>query len=165
MATQETTATARPERKEEVDNRILLEEGAAALTDRLGPSGMLRFLALVGGGTDRFEDVRREWEDTTREQVLATQPAGVAPMNTIQPRTHAPPVAPSAQRNDIVLLHEGEQALEERLGAEGLVRFLQLIGGGRPRFEDLREEWQGMGMDEALAAMGIQPPPSPEDES
>lgn len=77
---------------------------------------------------------------------MAAQPLSIDP---------PPPASSPSETNDIALLHEGEQALEERLGPEGLLRFLQLVGGEQRQFAEIRKQWQDLTMDEALAEMGL----------
>jgi hypothetical protein len=45
--------------------------------------------------------------------------------------------------NEAEILREGERVLEERLGPEGYLTYLRLIGGGRDRFEDIRKKRAG----------------------
>lgn len=45
-------------------DEALLRAGHEALRTRLGTVGLLRYLVLVGGGRDRFQDARRTWADT-----------------------------------------------------------------------------------------------------
>jgi hypothetical protein len=54
-----------------VDDQTLMQEGRQALQQRLGVLGSLRFLRLVSGQNDRFEDIRREWEDISEEELFA----------------------------------------------------------------------------------------------
>lgn len=61
-------ASREPETK---DDGVLLSEGRAALRERLGVLGSLRFLRLISGQSDRFEDLRKEWEDLSEEELFA----------------------------------------------------------------------------------------------
>ena len=61
------------------DDGVLLSEGRAALRERLGVLGSLRFLRLISGQTDRFEDLRKDWEDLSEEE-LVLKPKPVAPV-------------------------------------------------------------------------------------
>jgi hypothetical protein len=54
----------------ELDDDAIVREGEAALAERLGTMGMLRFLRLVAGGRDRFEDLRKRWEGMTLDEAL-----------------------------------------------------------------------------------------------
>jgi hypothetical protein len=54
-----------------VDDTTLMREGRQALEQRLGVLGSLRFLRLVSGQNDRFEDIRRKWEDMSEEELFA----------------------------------------------------------------------------------------------
>ena len=49
----------------------VLKDGSEALVAALGPSRALQFLALIAGGRDRFEEIRREWEDMSRADIVA----------------------------------------------------------------------------------------------
>lgn len=49
----------------------LLEAGRAALVGKLGVSGTLRFLRLLGGGRDRWDDLRRAWGDVPMDELEA----------------------------------------------------------------------------------------------
>lgn len=62
---------------------------------------------------------------------------------------------PLARLDDDALLQAGEQALLERLGAAGMVRFLRLVAPGRESFEDIRRDWEGQPMTEILAGLGV----------
>jgi len=68
-----------------LDDEALLEEGERALTERLGTAGTLRFLSLVAGGHDRFEDIRKEWQHMTMEETLEAM--GVRPRRQPAPAT------------------------------------------------------------------------------
>ena len=46
------------------DDRQLMDAAEEALVARLGVAGYVRYLALVGGGRDRFEDLRAAWSST-----------------------------------------------------------------------------------------------------
>jgi hypothetical protein len=54
----------------ELDDDAVVREGEAALQERLGTMGMLRFLRLMAGGRDRFEDLRKRWEGMTLDEAL-----------------------------------------------------------------------------------------------
>lgn len=56
---------------QEPDDRTILREGREALRQRLGVLGSLRFLRLISGQTDRFEDIRKEWKDMSEEELFA----------------------------------------------------------------------------------------------
>jgi hypothetical protein len=60
----------RASRAIELDDAAVVREGEAALEERLGTMGMLRFLRLVAGGHDRFEDMRKRWEGMTLDEAL-----------------------------------------------------------------------------------------------
>jgi hypothetical protein len=56
-------------------------------------------------------------------------------------------------RDRDALLDAGHRVLLEGLGPENALEFLRLVGGGRDRFEDIRRQWAGLTMDEALAEL------------
>jgi hypothetical protein len=56
-------------------------------------------------------------------------------------------------RDRDALLDAGNRVLLEGLGVDNALEFLRLIGGGRDRFEDIRRQWAGLSMDEALAEL------------
>ena len=56
--------------------------------------------------------------------------------------------------DDEALLREGGAALEKRLGRLGMLRYFRLLTGGRDRFEDIRERWAELSVDEMLERMG-----------
>lgn len=74
-----------------LDDPGLLREGHAALRERLGFLGSLRFLRLVTGQADRFEEIRTAWEDVSEEELFARP----AEARAAQPGSDAPP-----RRND-----------------------------------------------------------------
>ena len=79
----------RPVRAQELDDDPIVREGEAALEARLGTMGMLRFLRIMAGGRDRFEDLRKPWEGMTMDEAL--QRMG------IPPEGEAPRAAPARQ--------------------------------------------------------------------
>jgi hypothetical protein len=56
-------------------------------------------------------------------------------------------------RDRDALLDAGNRVLLEGLGIDNALEFLRLVGGGRDRFEDIRRQWAGLSMDEALAEL------------
>jgi hypothetical protein len=52
------------------DRDALLAAGNRLLLEGLGVDNALEFLRLVGGGRDRFEDIRRQWTDLTVDEAL-----------------------------------------------------------------------------------------------
>lgn len=67
--------------------------------------------------------------------------------------TEPPPAPASTELDDETLLREGGAALEQRLGRLGMLRHLRLLTGGRDRFEDIRERWANLTVDEILDRM------------
>jgi hypothetical protein len=61
--------------------------------------------------------------------------------------------ARSAPRTDDVLVREATAALEARLGTEGMLRFLRLLGGGRDRYEEIRRPLVAMSAAELEARL------------
>jgi hypothetical protein len=53
-------------------------------------------------------------------------------------------------RDRDALLDAGNRLLLQGLGVDNALEFLRLIGGGRDRFEDVRKQWAGLTVDEAL---------------
>ena len=53
------------------DDDTLLEAGRAALVGKLGVSGALRFLRLLGGGHDRWDLLRRAWANVSMRDLQA----------------------------------------------------------------------------------------------
>ena len=49
---------------------------------------------------------------------------------------------------DADILRLGGEALRKRLGRIGELRYLVLVAGGRDRFEDLRQRWAGISLEE-----------------
>jgi hypothetical protein len=76
MPRERTRAPVEP--SEKMNDATLLDEGKAALRERLGTIGLLRFLALVGGRQERFEDIREAWENKSLDDILQEMqaPAG-----------------------------------------------------------------------------------------
>jgi hypothetical protein len=56
-------------------------------------------------------------------------------------------------RDQDALLGAGNRLLLEGLGADNALEFLRLIGGGRDRFEEIRKQWAGLSVDEAVEEM------------
>lgn len=64
---------------------------------------------------------------------------------------HDEPQPPGRKRpDDETLLREGYEALRQRLGVVGSVRFLRLLSGERDNFEDIRSAWEDLSVDEIL---------------
>lgn len=61
MPKRSTAARTRPRGLDLASDGEILSAGRTALEKRLGLAGMLRFLRLVGGSRDRFEDLRKAW--------------------------------------------------------------------------------------------------------
>lgn len=59
-----------PPGRERPDDEALLGDGQEALRRRLGIVGSLRFLRLISGERDNFEDIRRAWEDLSVDEIL-----------------------------------------------------------------------------------------------
>ncbi|MBI4917064.1 MAG: hypothetical protein HY825_14575 [Acidobacteria bacterium] len=51
------------------DDDTLLETGREVLVGKLGVTGTLRFLRLVGGARDRWEDLRRGWASLSMDEL------------------------------------------------------------------------------------------------
>lgn len=47
----------------------ILRDGEAALQERLGAVESLRFLRLIGGGKERWEDIRAAWAELTDDEL------------------------------------------------------------------------------------------------
>ncbi len=54
-----------------LDDTALLLEGRRALRERLGILRSLRFLRLVTGQADQFEEIRAAWEDMSEEELFS----------------------------------------------------------------------------------------------
>lgn len=52
------------------DRDALLEAGNRLLLEGLGADNALEFLRLLGGGRDRFEDIRRPWAGLSVDEAL-----------------------------------------------------------------------------------------------
>lgn len=69
--TKRTTATSsRPRGPDLASDDEILSAGRIALEERLGLAGMLRFLRLVAGPRDRFEDLRKAWAGQSVDELL-----------------------------------------------------------------------------------------------
>lgn len=44
----------------------------------------------------------------------------------------------------------GNRLLLEGLGVDNALEFLRLVGGGRDRFDEIRQQWANVTVDEAL---------------
>jgi hypothetical protein len=53
-------------------------------------------------------------------------------------------------RDREALLDAGNRLLLEGLGVDNALEFLRLIGGGRDRFDEIRRQWTGLSVDEAV---------------
>jgi hypothetical protein len=53
-------------------------------------------------------------------------------------------------RDQDALLGAGNRLLLEGLGVDNALEFLRLIGGGHDRFEEIRKQWAGLTVDEAI---------------
>lgn len=52
------------------DREALLDAGNRLLLEGLGVDNALEFLRLIGGGRDRFEEIRRSWADLSVDEAL-----------------------------------------------------------------------------------------------
>ena len=52
------------------DRETLLDAGNRLLLEGLGVDNALEFLRLIGGGRDRFEEIRRQWTDLSVDEAL-----------------------------------------------------------------------------------------------
>ena len=52
------------------DRDALVEAGNRLLLEGLGVDNALEFLRLLGGGRDRFEDIRRPWAGLSVDEAL-----------------------------------------------------------------------------------------------
>lgn len=48
----------------------LMLDGERALLAALGPADTIAYLAMIGGGRDRWEDIRKGWEDMPLDEAL-----------------------------------------------------------------------------------------------
>jgi hypothetical protein len=53
-------------------------------------------------------------------------------------------------RDQEALLGAGNRLLLEGLGVDNALEFLRLVGGGHDRFEEIRQQWTGLTVDEAI---------------
>ena len=66
-----TSATKRPPPPLDLRDRdTLLDAGNRLLLEGLGVDNALEFLRLVGGGRDRFDDIRHQWSDLTVDEAM-----------------------------------------------------------------------------------------------
>lgn len=59
-----------------------------------------------------------------------------------------PPLLDPRDRD--TLLAAGNRLLLEGLGVDNALEFLRLVGGGRKRFDEIRQQWANLSVDEAL---------------
>jgi hypothetical protein len=59
-----------------------------------------------------------------------------------------PPLVDPRDRDN--LLAAGNRVLLEGLGVDNALEFLRLVGGGRDRFDEIRRQWTGLTVDEAI---------------
>lgn len=59
-----------------------------------------------------------------------------------------PPLVDPRDRDN--LLAAGNRVLLEGLGVDNALEFLRLVGGGRDRFDEIRRQWAGLTVDEAI---------------
>jgi hypothetical protein len=52
------------------DRDALLDAGNRLLPEGLGIDNAMEFLRLVGGGRDRFDEIRRQWASLTVDEAL-----------------------------------------------------------------------------------------------
>jgi hypothetical protein len=52
------------------DREALLNAGNRILLEGLGVENALEFLRLLGGGRDRFDDLRRQWADMSVDEAF-----------------------------------------------------------------------------------------------
>jgi hypothetical protein len=53
-------------------------------------------------------------------------------------------------RDRDVLLDAGNRLLLKGLGIDNALEFLRLVGGGHDRFDEIRRQWAGLTVDEAI---------------